>query len=128
MSKLRIVFVVSLVILGVLVALTVFRPMVSGEKYSTVTQESIIKKEGEWIIQFDIINREGEDTNYIIEWSSGERKFTHKVLIGDGKKFTSIYNFYPHTVKEGKAHLTICKEGEVTPFEECTYYISFGEQ
>ena len=128
MLKLRIVFIVSLVILGVLLVFTVFRPMISGEKYSTVSRESIIMTEDEWIIQFDIINREGEDTNYIIEWSSGGESYTQKVLIRDGKKFTSIYNFYPETVKEGKAHLAIYKEGEATPFEECAYYIRFCRQ
>ncbi len=128
MSKLRIVFVVSLAILGVLVVFTVFRPMVLGEKFSTVFRESIIKTEDEWIIQCDIINREGEDTSYIIEWSSGGERYTQKVLIRDGKKFTSIYNFYPRTVKDGQAHLAVYKEDEDTPFEEVTYYIRFDEQ
>ena len=128
MTKLRIVYIASLVILGVLVALTVFRPMVSGEKFNTVCRESVIATEDEWIIEFDIINREGKDTSYTIEWSTGGESYTQKVLIRDGHKFTSIYNFYPHTVKEGKARLTMWKEGQVTPFEECTYYISFGEQ
>ncbi len=128
MSKLRIVFVISLVILGVLVVFTVFRPMTSGEKFSEVSREGIIQGEDEWIIEFDIINREGEDTNYIINWSTGGETYTQKVLIRDGKKFTSIYNFYPETVKEGKAHLVIYKEGEATPFEEATYYIRFGRQ
>ena len=56
MLKLRIILVVSFVILGVLLVFTVFRPMTSGENYSTVAQESIIQGENEWIIQFDIIN------------------------------------------------------------------------
>ena len=128
LTKLRIVYIVSLVILGVLVVLTVFRPMASGEKFSTVSRESVIEKEDEWIIEFDIVNREGKDTSYTIEWSTGGESYTQKVLIRDGHKFTSIYNFYPETVREGKAHLTIWKEGEATPFEESTYYISFGEQ
>ncbi len=38
MSKLRIFFVVSLVILGVLLASTVFRPMATGEEYSQVPE------------------------------------------------------------------------------------------
>ncbi len=37
MTKLRIIYIVSLIILGVPVAFTVFRPMTSGEKYSTVS-------------------------------------------------------------------------------------------
>ena len=128
MSKLKIVFVMSLVILGVLVVFTVFRPIASEEKFSTVSRESIIEGEDEWIIEFDIINREGEDTRYIINWSSGEKTYSQRVSIKDGHKFTSVQHWYPETVKEGKVRLTICKEGETTPFEECTYYIHFGGQ
>ena len=128
MAKLRIVFIASLVIMGVLVALTVFRPMMSGEKFNTVCHESIIETEDEWIIEYTIINREGKDTWYTFNWSAGVNTYSEKVLIKDRHKFKFIYHCYPHTVKDGKAHLAIYKEGEATPFEECTYYISFGEQ
>jgi len=125
MSKLRIFFIFSLVLLGVLVVFTVFRPMVSGEKYSEVSRESVIQGDDQWIIEFDIINKEGEDTSYIINWSTGGETYSETVLIKDGQKFTCIRHFYPATVSEGKVHLTICKEGEATPFEDCTYYIRF---
>jgi len=125
MSKLRIVFIVSLVILGVLVVFTVFRPMATGEKYSEVVWESIIQQEDEVIIQFSIINREGKDCNYIINWSIGGETYTERVSIKDGRVFTHIHHFYRETVKEGKVNLTICKEGESTPFEQATYYVRF---
>ena len=128
MAKLRIIFIASLVIMGVLVALTVFRPMVLGEKLSVVSHESIIETEDEWIIEVAIINREGEDTRYIFNWSTGGKTYSEGVWIKDGHKFKFIYHAYPETVKEGKVHLAIYKKGEATPFEECTYYISFGEQ
>lgn len=126
MSKLRIIYVASLIILGVLVVFTVFRPMTSVEKFSEVARESIIQSEDEWIIQFDIINREGKDTNYIISWSTGGDIYSNKVVsIGSGRAFTNIHHVYPETVKGGKLHLTIYKEGESTPFEQATYYIRF---
>jgi len=128
MSKPRIVFIVSLVILGVLLVFTVFRPMVSGEKYSEVSRKSIIQGENEWIIQFDIVNREGKDCNYIINLSSGGETYTERVSIEDGRVFTHMHHFYPETVKEGKVNLTICKEGESTPFEQATYYIRFDKE
>jgi len=127
-TKLRIVFIVSLVILGVLMAFAVFRPMTSGEKFSAVSWESVIEKEDEWIIEFDIINREGEDTRYIINWTTGGKTYSQGVSIKDGHKFTSVQHWYPETVKEGKVHLTICKEGEANPFEECAYFIRFNGQ
>lgn len=104
---------------------TVFRPMTSAEKFSTVSRESIIQGEDRWIIQFDIINREGEDTSYIINWSSGEDTYSERVSIKDGRTFTNIHFVYPEQVKEGKVNLEIYKEGESTPFEQSTYYIRF---
>ena len=129
MSKLRIIFIASLIILGVLLVFTVFRPMASGEKLSALTRESVIQREDEWIIQFSLINREGLDTNYIIHWSTGGKTYSSKtVTIKNGRTFTNIHHVYPETVKEGELHLTIYKEGEATPFEECTYYIRFDRQ
>lgn len=125
MSKLRIIYIVSLIVLGVLVAFTVFRPMTSGEKYSEVTRESVIQQEDQWIIQFNLINREGKTTGYIINWSTGNETYSETVSIKDGRMFTYIYHAYPEAVKDGEVKLEIYKEGEATPFEEATYYVSF---
>ena len=126
MLKLRIIFVASLVILGVLVIFTVFRPMASGDKFSALTRESVIQRDGEWIIQFSIINREDSDTSYIINWSTGGATYDSKtVLIKNGRMFTNIHHVYPETVKEGKIRLTIYKEGKAAPLEECLYNIHF---
>ena len=126
MSRLKIILAVSLVILGVLVVFTVFKPMASGGEFSTLTRKSVIQQEDEWIIQCNIINREGVDTNYTIEWSTGGETYSSKkVLIKSGRTFTYIHHVYPETVKEGKLHLSIYKEGEATPFEEATYHIHF---
>jgi len=125
MSKLRIIYIASFVILGVLLVFTVFRPITSGEKYSTVSRKSIIQTEERWIIQINIINKEGEDANYLINWSSGGETYSERVSIKDGRVFTYIHYVYPEAVKDGKVHLTIHKEGESTPFEQATYYIHF---
>lgn len=124
-SKLRIVFAISLVILGVLVVFTVFRPIATGEKYSEVVRESITQLEDEVIIQFSIINREGEEANYIINWSTGGKTYSETVSIKNGRMFTHIHHIYPETVKEGQVNLEVYKEGEPTPFEQSTYYIQF---
>ncbi len=126
MSKLRIIYIASLVILGVLVAFTLFRLMPSEEEFSTVTRKSIIKLEDQWIIQVDIINRDGEDSDYSINWSTGGEIYSsRRVSIKNGRTFTNIHHVYPEAVKEGKVHLTIYKEDEAVPFQESTFYIRF---
>ena len=61
MSMVRVFYILSLVILAVLIAFTVFRPMASGDKYSEVQKEQLLETESKWIIQFAIY-REGEAT------------------------------------------------------------------
>ncbi len=43
MSKLRIAYIASLVVLGVLVLFAVLRPMTSEEKYSEVQQKQLVQ-------------------------------------------------------------------------------------
>ncbi len=128
MSRLSIVYIVSLIILGVLLVFTVFRPMASGERFTTVMRESVIQREDQWIIQVDIINREGKTTGYVVNWSSGGETYSQEVSVKDGRVFTSIHYVYPEAVEEGEVNLTIYREGEATPFEEATYYVSFEEE
>lgn len=123
MSKLRIIYIVSLVILVVLIAFTVFRPMATGDKYSEVQKEQLLETESEWIIQFDIINHEERDQNYTINILVGEKSYTDSVLIRDGAKFSYIYHFRPDLETDGDVSFAIYKEGEATPFEQATYHL-----
>ena len=126
MLKLRIIFVASLLILGVLLTFTLFRPITVGQKFETLIRESIIQGEDKWIIQINLINKEGEVTDYTIEWSTGGEIYNSKsVTVKNGRIFTNIYHVYPETVREGEIQLTIYKEGEPTPFEQSTYYVRF---
>ncbi|MFC1995670.1 hypothetical protein ACFLVM_02195 [Chloroflexota bacterium] len=129
-SRLRIVFIGSIIILGVLLTLTVFGPLSSNEELSAVTGESIIARDNKWIIQFEIINREGSDKQYTIIWSSGEWSYSQKVTVKDGRKYSAIRHFYRDDVniKDGEIHLTVRKEGESTPIEESTYYMYSYEE
>ena len=124
MSKSRIIYIISLIIMSVLMLFTVFKPMASEERFTEVSRESIIHTEDEWIIQFDIINKEGKDTDYIINWSTGEEVYRRKeVSIAGGRSFTNIHHVNPDGMKEGKLKLEIYKKGEPTPFEQTSYFL-----
>ena len=123
-SRLRLVFVISLVILAVLAVLAVFRPLVTGRQYSAVARESVLRTDTEWIIQFDIINQEVRDMNYNLVWSSGGENSTESVLVGKGRIYSYIRHINLDTLKETKVNLTIYKDGETTPFEQVTYHLN----
>ncbi len=123
MRKLSILYIVSQVILGVLVAFTIFSPMSEGGEYSEVLREQLLRTEDEWIIQFNIINREGSDQNYTITAEIDGKQSSKKVTIQDGRVFTYIYHIYPDRITEGSVTFTIGKEGMETPFEQITYHL-----
>ena len=123
MSKLRIIYIVSILILGVLIVLTVFRPMAGEGQYSTVQQEALLSAENEWIIEFDIMNHEGSDQKYTITVVVDDKPYSEDVWIGDGKAFTYIHHIHRDRVTEGIVTFTTCKEGEETPFEQAVYYL-----
>lgn len=122
MTRLRIIYIVSLVILGVLLVFT-FRPMTSWEKFSQVGRVELLETEDGWIVEFDIINREGKDTDYPINISIDGELYTERVSIVDGGMFTYVYHIYRHKLKGGDVSFTIYKEGEPDPIEQVTYYL-----
>jgi len=123
MSRLRITYIASLVILGVLIAFTVFQPIATVGKYTEVQKEQLLETESEWIIQFNIINHEGRDQNYTINAMVGEELFSENVLIRDGRRFSYIHNIRRDMLTDGVVTFAIYKEGEATPFEQATYYL-----
>ncbi len=123
MSKFRIVYIISLLLLGALVVFTVFRPMATGEKYSEVGREHLLQTEDEYIVEFDIMNREGEDKRYTINALINGKLQSKVFLIRDGSIFTYIHHIYPDQLTGGDVSFTIYKEGEDSPFEQITYYL-----
>lgn len=124
MLKLRPLYIGSLVVLGVLLALTFFRPMAGGgEHYSEVQRAQLLEREGEWIVEFDIINREGKDMSYIIEVIADGERYTETVLVRDKGMFTYIHHFYPERLTSNEVSVAVYKEGEINPVEQTTYFL-----
>ena len=58
MSRLKIIYIASLILLGLMVSLTVFKPLAKGAHYNDVQRESLIKSDQEWVLQFSLINND----------------------------------------------------------------------
>jgi len=123
MTKFRIIYITSLVILVVLIAFTVFRPMVTGGDYSQVQRAHLLEREDQWIIEFDIINREKQDMDYIIKVLADGKLYTESVLIRDGGMFTYMHHFYPDRLTNNEVSFAVYKGGESTPVEQATYFL-----
>ena len=128
MEKLKIVYVLSLVILAVLLVLAFFHPMVHEMEYSEVQRAQLLEKGTERIIQFDIINHEQRNMNYTIIVTVDGKKYTEDVLIRNGGRFTYIHHIYPERIIKGEVSFVVYKEGESAPIEEVTYYLKNEEK
>lgn len=122
--KLRIVYIISLVILGVLITFAVFQPMAIGGEYSQVQRAQLLEREDRWVIELHIFNREAQDTNYTINVLVDEELCTESIQLKQGELFK-----YSHHISRDKFEQTsevsvaVYKEGESTPFEQVTYYL-----
>jgi len=123
MSRLRIFYIASMVLLGVLIAFVIFRPMAAGEEYSEVSREHLLHKDSMYVVEFDIVNQEGEPRSYTINVVIDDYQYSEEILIPDGGVYTYMHDVYPDRLTEGNISFAIYKEGESTPFEEITYYL-----
>ena len=123
MSRLRIAYIASLVILAVLIATTIFRPMVTAGQYSEVQREQLLQTEDEWIIQFDIINHEDEERNYTITVLFDDKQYAEDVSILHGSTFTYIHRIRRDIAGNSDVIFALYKEGETEPFKQATYYL-----
>jgi len=122
-SKFKLIYIASLVILGVLTVFTVFQPMAIGGGYSEVQRAQLLERDDQWIIEFDIINQEEKDTSYTIQVLADGKPYTESVLIRDEGMFTYIHHFYPDRLTNNEVNFAVYKEGESTPVEQATYYL-----
>ena len=123
MSRLRIFFILSLVILGVLLVFTVFRPMATGSEYTQVQREHLLEKEDQWIIELHILNHEGQDTNYTINVLVDGELCTDTIPIRSGRVFKYVVHIYKAELDNREVLLTVYKDSEAIPLEQTTYYL-----
>ncbi len=124
MSRLRLIFVLSLVVLaGVFIAIIYFIP--SGQSYVESKRAQIIEGENEWILQYDIINDEERDIKYTIFITVDDVVYKDSTVVKPGKTYTYIHHIYPQQLGEGKVTFALYEVGKAKPIEQVTYYIDF---
>ena len=122
MSRLRLTFVLSLIILaGVFISIIYLIP--SGEDDTEFNKAQIIEEEGRWTLQYDIINNEDKDIDYTIHVTVDGAVYKDSAVVKQGKKYTYTRHIYPEDLEEGKVTFILYEEGKTEPIEEVTYYI-----
>ena len=123
MSRLRIAYIASLVILVVLIITTVFHPLATIGECSEVQRAQLLQTEAEWVFQFDLINHEGKEQHYTISVLANGKQYTEDVLLLDGRIFTYIHRIPHDSVCNCNITFAIYKNGETGPFKQASYYL-----
>ena len=122
MSRLRLIFILSLIILaGIFISVVYLIP--SGNSYTESKRVQVIKGENEWILQCDIINNEERDIEYIIHVIVDGAMYKDSAVVKPGKTYTYIHHIYPQQLDEGKVTFALYEGDKVEPVEQATYYI-----
>jgi len=121
--RLRLIFIMSLIVLaGLFVSIVYFLPLREG--YTETKRVHIIEAENEWILQYDIINREGGDIKYTIVVTVDGMVYTDSTVVKPGKTYTYIHHIYPQQLQEGKVDFALYQEGKTEPMEQATFHLA----
>ena len=123
MWKLRTIYTISGLLLALVIGVTVFSIVDSGNKFSEVQREQLLQTDDEWIIQLDIINRDGDDTKYLIDVLIDDQLFTDEVIMQDGRTYSYIHHIPREQGVQRQVTLTVYKEGDQAPLEQITYHL-----
>lgn len=121
---LRMFFMFSLIVLSLLLAASVFRPMGTGKRYSEVQKAQLLRSAEEWIIQYDVINRKGSVTSYTIVVSVDGQPSTMTFSLPDGQSFPYIKRIRQDMLTGGIVKFAVHEEGHADPVEETVYYLA----
>lgn len=124
-KKSRFLFAISLAILGVLVSFALIRPATASQEYSEVSRGQLLQIGETYIVQFDIVNHEGESRLYSINVSDNGSEYSQDVMIPNDKKFTYVHHFFSGQLANKDVGFTVYKEGEAQPFEQITYHLKY---
>ena len=123
MSKLRLIFILSLVVLaGVFILALYFIP--SGQSYPESRTAQIISAGDEWILQYNINNNQERDIKYTIHVTFDGAVYTDSTVVKPGKIYTYIHHIYPQQLAEGKVTFALYEDGKAEPVEEATHHIN----
>lgn len=124
LPPLKVIYILSLAVLGVLLILTFFQPRATGKEYSTVQKEQVIKTTTGWNIQFELVNVQEENNTYEINEMLGTGvSYRGSVTIPGGGAYVFTHHIYSDDVVEGKVNYLIYKNNELEPVEKLTYFL-----
>ena len=125
LSKLRLVFILSLVVLAGVFILTLYI-IPSGQGYPESRRAQIINAGNKWILQYDIFNNQERDIEFTIYVTIDGAVYTDSTVVKPGKTYTYIHHIYPQQLAKGEVTFALFEAGKAEPVEQATYYIDLN--
>jgi len=120
-SRLKIIYIASLILLGLLVSLTVFKPLAKGAHYNDVQHESLIKNDQEWVLQFNLINDNTSAKTYQVSVDKDGEVYQDQVTVAGESEYTYIQHFLRQPGKDHTLDAAIYPQGSNQPIERLHY-------
>ncbi len=126
MNRLRLIYVALVITVLILIAITAFsgiyQSLVRTNESATITTQAMVDTENFSVFHYDIINKEGRDTNYKICTDFEDTMTCFWQPIENGKAFT-YKRYFQEEDNKRKLIITVYKEDDPEPIENATYYI-----
>ena len=123
MSRLRLVFIFSVIILVAVSVATIFI-IPPSQGFSESKRVHIIEGETEWILQCDLFNHQAEAITYDIHVTVDDAIYRDSTVVLPGKAYTYIHHIYPQQLNEGMVTLALYQNNSTRPVERATYYLN----
>lgn len=132
MLNLRALHVVSCLVLGALVVITLgsplFLPMMQQQfakqdLLTMVGKLQIIERTDQWILQYNILNPGDKEQIYSFEITADSKVNTQSVSLAPKQTFQFIYHLYPALLHDGGVRFVLWKAAEQQPMEDLLLHL-----
>jgi hypothetical protein len=126
--RVTIAYIVSLVVLGGLLGLTIIHPVSKSMQYSVIQNESLANTGNGWTLQFTLTNPFPQDTAFEIKVQlDAGQPYTQDVTVPAGHSYGFMMPISADDVKSGsKLHLNVFAGQASAPFEQETFDLNNG--
>lgn len=126
MRKFRFIYIASIAILIGLLGLIIYL-VPQRARLLEIEREQLSRLEDRWVLDFDIVNRDTVDHDYVIivrGTKQDELRAPLEVLVRAGQRFTSTTHIFPENLSGSELTLEVYKKGQAEPIQVSRYVLS----
>lgn len=121
-DKLKLIFIVSVVVIAVSLFLVVYL-LPSDSEYASSRSIQVIEGEDEWILQCDITNTSDTDETYNILIEAQNTVRRDSAVVGPGRTYTYTCHISRNELETGQIKFSLYLAGKPEPLEQKTFYV-----